>query len=71
MAANMANAFEPLLSSEQAASLLQIHPKTLQRLARAGQVPACRVGDLWRFRASDLDEWVRSSVSSSRHSCRN
>ena len=44
--------FEPLLKTEQAASLLGVHPKTLQRLAREGKVPARRIGDLWRFRAS-------------------
>jgi helix-turn-helix protein len=29
--------FEPLLDSEEAAALLRIHPKTLQRLARRGE----------------------------------
>ena len=30
--------FEPLLNSEQAAELLQIHHKTLQKLARRGEI---------------------------------
>src|SRR5215471_12206075 len=47
--------FEPLLDTQRAAALLGIHPKTLQKLARAGNVPCHRIGDLWRFRASDLD----------------
>ena len=51
--------FEPVLTSEEAARLLNIHPKTLQRMARKGQVPARRIGDLWRFRASELDAWFR------------
>jgi excisionase family DNA binding protein len=63
--------FEPTLTSEQAAGLLQIHPKTLQKMARKGQVPGHRIGDLWRFRASELDEWLRNPLSSKRHSCRN
>src|SRR5579863_2182895 len=62
--------FEPMLNTEEAAALLQIHPKTLQRMARQGSVPAFRIGDLWRFRASALDEWLRSGVCSKRHSCR-
>jgi excisionase family DNA binding protein len=37
---------------------LQIHPKTLQKLARAGTVSGIRIGKLWRFRASALDEWL-------------
>lgn len=64
-------AFEPLLDSHEAATLLGIHPKTLQKLARAGSVPAIRIGDLWRFRASTLDDWVRATLSSTCHSCRN
>ena len=62
--------FERVLNTEEAAALLQIHPKTLQKMAREGTVPAFRIGDLWRFRASALDEWLRSGVSSNRHSCR-
>jgi excisionase family DNA binding protein len=65
------SAFEPLLDSNQAAQLIQIHPKTLQKMARGGRVPAVRVGDLWRFRASALDEWVRTALNSPCHSCRN
>jgi len=64
------SAFERVLNTDEAASLLQIHPKTLQRMARQGTVPAFRIGDLWRFRASALDEWLRSGVSSKGHSCR-
>jgi excisionase family DNA binding protein len=56
--------FEPLLSSDQAAELLSIHPKTLQKMARAGTVPCHRIGDLWRFRASELDNWLRRGVHS-------
>ena len=50
--------FERFLDSHQAADLLQIHPKTLQRLARKGEIRAMRIGKLWRFRTSDLDVWV-------------
>jgi excisionase family DNA binding protein len=56
--------FEPLLDSSEAATLLNIHPKTLQKMARAGTIPAYRIGDLWRFRASTLDKWLCSVVSS-------
>ena len=50
--------FEPLLDTEQAAALLQIHPKTLQKLARGGTVDGIRIGKLWRFRASALNAWL-------------
>lgn len=62
--------FEPLLDTQQAAALLKIHPKTLQKMARKGTVPSHRVGDLWRFRASELDSWLRAGINLKRHSCR-
>lgn len=67
---SLAMGFERVLNTEEAAALLQIHPKTLQRMARQGAVPAFRIGDLWRFRASSLDQWLRSGLCSKSHSCR-
>src|ERR1041384_2150151 len=57
------SAFEPLLDSVEAARLLRIHPKTLQRMARQGQVVGIHVGKLWRFRASDIEAWVNFKVA--------
>ena len=50
--------FEPLLDSIEAAALLRIHPKTLQKMARRGDIQGRHVGRCWRFRASDLNEWL-------------
>jgi excisionase family DNA binding protein len=58
-------AFEPLLTDGQASTLLGgIHPKTLQRLARNGKIPVYRLGRFWRYRASELDIWLRSRAQS-------
>lgn len=56
-------AFEPLLDSSEAAALLKIHPKTLQKLARNGEIAAIQIGKLWRFRASALNEWLEKIAS--------
>ena len=45
---------ERMLDTEEAAGLLRIHPKTLQRMARRGEVKGFRIGKLWRFRGSEL-----------------
>jgi excisionase family DNA binding protein len=55
--------FEPLLDSSEAAALLKIHPKTLQKLARNGEITAIQIGKLWRFRASALNEWLEQIAS--------
>jgi excisionase family DNA binding protein len=56
--------FEPLLDSDEAAQLLRIHPKTLQRMARNRQIHGIQVGKLWRFRASELEIWLRTKKAS-------
>ena len=56
-------AFEPLLDSSEAAALLKIHPKTLQKLARNGEISAIHIGKLWRFRVSALNEWLERIAS--------
>jgi len=53
---------EPLLSTKEAANLLQIHPRTLTRMARNSEISALQIGRHWRFRASDLDKWTISKV---------
>lgn len=55
---------ERLLDSDEAAALLGIHKKTLQRMARTGELPGFQIGDLWRFRASILNEWLASKLAS-------
>ena len=55
--------FEPLLDSEEAAALLKIHPKTLQKMARTGEITGIQVGRLWRFRASALNRWLEEIAS--------
>ena len=56
---------EPLVASQEAASFLAIHPKTLQKMARGKNVPAYRIGDTWRFRLSELDRWLERQLHSS------
>jgi excisionase family DNA binding protein len=54
---------EPLLDSNEAAELLRIHPKTLQRMARKGEIPAIQIGKLWRFSTSSLLLWQQQKLA--------
>ena len=53
------NEFEPLLDATEAAALLRMHPNTLRMKARLGEIPGRHIGKYWRFRVSDLNDWVR------------
>ena len=55
---------EPLIDSDEAAALIRIHPKTLQRYARQRIIIGARVGKLWRFRASEIDRWISERLAS-------
>jgi excisionase family DNA binding protein len=56
--------FEPLLDSREAAALLRMHYKTVERKARNGEIPRYHHNGGWYFRASELDAWLRSAVHS-------
>ena len=48
------------LGLDEAAEALGIHPNNLSALARAGTVPAAKVGKEWRFLDVDIAEFLRS-----------
>ena len=47
-----------LLTLSEAAILLQVSTRTLQRMIRNGQLPAFKVGGQWRVRETQLRQWV-------------
>jgi excisionase family DNA binding protein len=55
---------ERMLDSYEAAAILRIHPKTLQRMARNGEIRGVQVGKLWRFRSSDIEWWIGTKLAS-------
>jgi excisionase family DNA binding protein len=55
---------ERLLDSDEAAKIMNVHPKTLQKLARKGIVRGVHVGKLWRFRASTIEDWIQRQLAS-------
>lgn len=56
--------FEELLGLHEAASLLGMHWKTLETMARGHRIPALKVGKRWRFRASSLNSWLENGINS-------
>lgn len=51
------------LSASEAATILRLHVKHVQRLARAGRLPASRVGRKWLFRRADLEALLRAGAA--------
>ncbi len=57
-----ARVYTPLLTAEDVAAILRVHPKTVVRDARQGRLPAFRYGKHWRFRLSDFEAWIDRRV---------
>jgi len=52
------------ISIEEAASYLGIKPVTLRGWIRSKKgVPAHKIGKQWKFKCSELDQWVQSGKS--------
>ena len=47
-----------LLTLEETAKYLDIHPGTLYRWAQKRKVPAAKIGKIWRVRKEKLEEWL-------------
>jgi excisionase family DNA binding protein len=51
--------FEPLLRHKNAAKLLDVSAEKLRQMAVRGEVPAHKIGRYWKYRPSELDEWLQ------------
>ena len=60
-------AIEPLIDAHQAAEILKLHPVTVREMAGRHEIPAMKIGKVWRFRASALDRWIVDQIESRRH----
>jgi excisionase family DNA binding protein len=49
-----------LLTLDEAAALLQVSKRTLQRMIKTGELPAFKVGGQWRLRETQLRQWVEN-----------
>ena len=51
---------EQWVSVEQVAQHLNVKPDTVYKWLERKDMPAHKVGRLWRFRISEINEWVKS-----------
>ena len=63
----MATISERWLSVEEIADHLGIAAITVYRWLEKQKIPAHRVGRLWKFKVSEVDEWVRRGHAGESH----
>jgi excisionase family DNA binding protein len=47
-----------MMTIEEIAAYLQLHPLTVRHLAREGELPIFKVGRQWRAKRIILDNWM-------------
>lgn len=48
---------------EEAANYLGVTKETIRNWIKKTDIPAHKIGKLWKFKASELDNWVKSGNS--------
>ena len=60
------NEYSEIMTMEQAAEMLQVSTRTIQRMVADGRMPGRQVGSQWRFDRDQLREWIRGEAESPR-----
>jgi len=53
-----------IMTLDEVAEFLQVHPATVYRLLKKRGIPAFRMGTEWRFNQDSVETWVRERESS-------
>lgn len=49
---------DPILTIKDVADYLKVNERTIYRLAASGDLPGFKVGNSWRFKKSELDQYI-------------
>jgi excisionase family DNA binding protein len=62
----------PILTIKDVAEYLKVNERTIYRLAASGELPGFKIGNSWRFKQSELEQYItsqhnRSNLSESKN----
>jgi excisionase family DNA binding protein len=62
------NVSSDIISVPEACKFLGVHRNTIYKLIQAGEIPAFRMmtGGRWKFRKSELEQWLEDKQSRAR-----
>jgi excisionase family DNA binding protein len=55
-----------VMTLEEVATYLRVHPSTVYRLLKKKQLPAFKVGSDWRFNQESIDRWRSDAENDAR-----
>ena len=56
---------DKLLTSEQVAQILQVHPFTVLKYIKSGKLKGIKLGRVWRIRESDMEHFLEERFMAS------
>jgi excisionase family DNA binding protein len=48
-----------VMTLEEVAQFLHVHPSTVYRLLRTHKIPAFKMGSDWRFNQESIERWIK------------
>ena len=55
---------DDILTIEEVAKYLRVSERTVYDWAQKGEIPAGKIGTVWRFKKSEVENWVNARLSS-------
>ena len=50
------------MTTREIARYLKLHEITIYKLSKEGEIPAIRIGGVWRFDKDKIDDWIAGSL---------
>lgn len=66
----MADPEGEILTLDEVATYLKAGKRTVYRLAAEGTLPGFKLGGTWRFRRSDLNQWMVANLNNKKSGAR-
>jgi PTS system nitrogen regulatory IIA component len=57
---------DSILTIEEVAKYLRVSDRTVYDWAQKGEIPSGKIGTVWRFKKSEIEQWVNERLSSGR-----
>jgi len=52
-----------VLTITEVADILRVHPTTIYRLVKRGELPGFKIGGCWRINRASLDKWLSGEIT--------
>ena len=57
---------DSILTIEEVAKYLRVSERTIYDWAQKGEIPSGKIGTIWRFKKSEIEQWVNDRLSTGR-----